>query len=149
MRQKGGLTKCRARGIPIGMTARMACQHCLARLAGFVLVLPFLLLAGIAPGYMPVRGADGAITMVICADGMAVEVAIDPATGEPVAQDAAPEDGRCAWAQLAMAVHPVAEPVLAPPRQMAVVLVPAAPDDLWRPAHDPRGLWARGPPASV
>lgn len=131
------------------MIVRMACQHRLARLIGFVLVLPFVLLAVIAPGYMPVRGADGAITMVICADGMAVEVAIDPATGEPVPHEAAPEDGRCAWAQLALAAHPVSEPDLAPPLRLVVADPPAAPDDLWRPAHDPRGLWARGPPAFV
>ena len=26
---------------------------------------------------------------------------------------------------------------------------PVSPDDLWRPAFDPRGLFARGPPATV
>lgn len=147
--------------MPGAMTARMACQHVLARVTGLVLVLPFLLLAGIAPGYMPVRGADGVITMVICADGMPVEVAVDAATGEPVAvgqgghdglpdsTPKAPEDGRCAWAQLAVAVQPESLPVILPPRRLAVAFTPVAPDDLWRPAHDPRGLWARGPPAFV
>lgn len=118
------------------------------RRTGLVLVLPFLLLALVAPGFMPGRMGDGTITMVICADGLAVEVAVDSVTGQPM-QPQAPEDGRCDWAQAALAVALLTQPEPAPPARLATRFTPVAPNDLWRPAHDPRGLWARGPPAFV
>lgn len=126
---------------------RISLQDILRR-TGLVLVLPFLLLSLVAPGFMPGRADDGTITMVICADGMAVEVAVDAVTGQPV-QKQAPEDGRCDWAQAALAVALMTQPELAPPARLATRFTPASPNDLWRPAHDPRGLWARGPPAFV
>lgn len=135
------------------MSARVA--HSLTRVLGFLLVLPFMAMALVAPGVMPARSQDGAITMVICADGMAVELRVDPATGQPVETDAmagtdtAPEDGRCDWSQAVSVAVLLAQPDLPPPLRLLRAVVPVAPEDLWRPAHDPRGLWARGPPASV
>ena len=126
---------------------RLSLQDVLRR-TGLVLVLPFLLMSLVAPGFMPGRAADGTITMVICADGVTVEMLVDAATGQPV-QKHAPEDGRCDWAQATQAVALLSQPVLPPPARLAVRFTPVAPDDLWRPAHDPRGLWARGPPATV
>lgn len=111
---------------------------------GFALVLPFLLLSLIAPGYMPVRDADGTLRMVICANGGPVEVVMDLGTGEPV--QSAPEDNRCDWAQMALAELAVAVPLPRPPLELLVLSAPASLDDLWQPAHDPRGLYARGPP---
>ncbi|RGP38331.1 hypothetical protein [Pseudotabrizicola alkalilacus] len=116
----------------------------LIRSIGIALVLPFLLLSLIAPGYMPVRDADGTLRMVICAEGGPVEVVLDLNTGEPV--QPAPEDNRCDWAQMAVAHLVVAQPLPRPPLVVLVLLAPALPDDLWHPAHDPRGLYARGPP---
>ena len=49
------------------MSARVA--HSLTRVLGFLLVLPFMAMALVAPGVMPARSQDGAITMVICACG--------------------------------------------------------------------------------
>ena len=97
---------------------------------------------------MPVQAPDGGITMVICSGAGAVSVVIDPETGEALPHEA-PEDGRCSWAQMAAAaVLPEAAPLLVP---VAVPQVwqPVAAHDLWRPAFDPRGLFARGPPATV
>lgn len=122
-------------------------SHCL-RVTGLLLVLPFLLLSLIAPGFMPVRGADGGVAIVICADGAMAEIIVDAATGQPM-PDAAPQDERCAWAQAAVVVAELAQPALVPPVALPLGFHPVAPHDLWRPAHDPRGLWARGPPETV
>lgn len=122
-------------------------SHCL-RVTGLLLVLPFLLLSLIAPGFMPVRGADGGMAIVICADGAMAEIIVDAATGQPM-PDAVPQDGRCAWAQAGVVVAVLAQPDLPVPAIVARAFHPVAPDDLWRPAHDPRGLWARGPPETV
>lgn len=139
-----GIAKARQGG---GMIARLR-QHRFLRLACLLPALPFVLLSLVAPGYMPGRGDDGMLTMVICADGAMVEMVMDAATGAP-ADRAAPEDGRCAWAQAALALAVPGQPDLPPPLRLVHRLHPAAPDDLWRPAHDPRGLFARGPPRPV
>ena len=137
----------------MGMSARDLCQHCLLRIASLWLVLPFVLLSLVAKGYMPMQAADGGITMVICSGAGTVSVMIDPATGQPqtglkAAHDT-PEDGRCSWAQMTLAaVLPDVAPAL-PPVSLSRSFVPVSPDDLWRPAFDPRGLFARGPPATV
>ena len=134
------------------MSARSLCQHCLLRITGLWLAMPFLLMSLMAPGYMPVQGADGGITMVICSGDGPVTMILDPATGAPMAQDGSkdgPKDGRCSWAQAAMAVADLAPTQLAPPVMLARAFVPVLPDGLWRPAFDPRGLFARGPPATV
>lgn len=114
---------------------------------GLVLVLPFVLLTLIAPGYMPVRDADGGLRMVICSDAGMVEITIDPATGEPV--ESAPEDGRCAWMAAAMADLVPAQALPKPPVTLGVGLVHGAVADLISPAFDPRGLYARGPPLTI
>lgn len=130
------------------MSARILCQHCLLRIISLWLVMPFVLLSLVAPGYMPVQAADGGLTMVICADGGAVEVRIDPKTGEKLAHKQL-EDGRCSWAQMAVSgLLPETAP-LVPPMALPQVWQPVAAHDLWRPAFDPRGLFARGPPATV
>ena len=77
------------------------------RIALCALLLPFLLSALIASGVMPARSAGGAITLVICtAEGMA-ELAVDPATMQPLdvsAHGGTDQDGpqkqtgNCAWA---------------------------------------------------
>lgn len=118
------------------------------RRTGLLLVLPFLLMSLVAPGFMPGRASDGTMTLVICADGLPVEIVVDAVTGQPV-QKQAPEDGRCDWAQAVQAVALLTQPVLPSPVRLAGRFTPVATDDLWRPAHDPRGLWARGPPATV
>ncbi|HRK42364.1 MAG TPA: hypothetical protein PLH11_04920 [Gemmobacter sp.] len=130
------------------MSARRLCQHCLLRIVSLWLAMPFVLLSLVAKGYMPAQAADGGLTMVICSAAGAISVTIDPETGEKIAHEA-PEDGRCSWAQMALtALLPEAGATL-PPVALPRAMLPVTPDDLWRPAFDPRGLFARGPPATV
>lgn len=121
----------------------------MTRIVGLWLALPFVMLSLIAPGYMPVQADNGSLTMVICSDGMAVEVSVDLATGQPVSKQQSPQDGRCSWAQAAQAAVLMDGPAVTPPQAMPRSMVAVAPDDLWQPAYDPRGLWARGPPSAV
>lgn len=53
-------------------------------------LVPFFLASLLAAGVMPARIADDTIALVICMDGTATEIAVDPATMRPV--DAAPDD---------------------------------------------------------
>ena len=113
-----------------------------------LLVMPFVMLSLVAQGYMPVQAAGGGITMVICSVDGPVSMSIDPATGEELGHKA-PEDGRCSWAQMTSAAVIADMPMVPPPVMLSRAVVPASPNDLWRPAFDPRGLFARGPPATV
>lgn len=130
------------------MTARLLCQHCLTRISSLLLAMPFVMLSLVAQGYMPVQAAGGGITMVICSIDGPVSMSIDPVTGEEVGHKA-PKDGRCSWAQMTSAVVIADMPMALPPVLLSRAVVPASPNDLWRPAFDPRGLFARGPPATV
>lgn len=118
------------------------------RLAGLVLAMPFVLLSLVAQGYMPVRGDDGALRIVICTGQGPVAMVLDPETGGLIP---APEvvDGRCSWGQAALAITVPEAPVMRVPLRLAQAFHPVAPDDLWRPAYDPLGIWARGPPRAV
>lgn len=87
--------------------------HLLRTVLVWASVLPFVLMSLIGAEVMPVRGADGTLTMVICTgDGM-IEIAVDPAMMEPVADegdrnDTAPGQGLCDWAA-AQAAYTLAE----------------------------------------
>lgn len=83
--------------------------------AGWVLLLPFLLLSLISPAVMPARAADGTMLLVLCTGDGPVEMLVDLATGQPV--ERAPDHGddktdHCAWACGQMAVAELAAPVL-------------------------------------
>lgn len=113
-----------------------------------MLAVGLLLLAALFPvGMMPGMGQDGQVVMVLCSGNGPVQMVLDPMTG---AFHKAPAQGgpACDWAG-AQAALDVAPPVVVP---VAVVVRRAGPDlavALWRPAYDPRGLWARGPPVSI
>lgn len=130
------------------MTFAPAPRSVWMRLAGLVLAMPFVLLSLVAQGYMPARGDDGALRIVICTGQGPVAMVLDPETGR---LKPAPEvvDGRCSWAQAALALTVPEAPVLRVPLRLAQAFHPVAPDDLWRPAYDPLGIWARGPPRAV
>ena len=115
-----------------------------------MLRLPVLMalvaLFAVPPGVMPGTAADGQLQMVICSGAGPVAMMLDPATGEM--KPAAPDPARtgCDWG-MALAVTDLPTPVALP--QHAFASRRAAPQRaamLWRPAHDPRGIWARGPP---
>lgn len=112
----------------------------LRRLVAALVLVPVLLAALIPAGLMPVRAADGALTLVLCTPEGPVTLAVDPATGEPV--QAAPD--RCAWAMAhAAAALPDPLPVITPapravePLRTALASLPASQDR--HPAPLPRG----------
>ena len=112
-------------------------------------VLPLLLAALFPVGLMARTGADGQMVMVLCTGDGPVQMVLDPVTGQ--FHKAPPTSDRtgCDWAmsQVAGDIAPPA-PLPLPPDAMSRA-APALAVALWRPAHDPRGIWARGPPASV
>ena len=86
--------------------------------------------------------------MVICSGDGPMMMVLDPSTGEFRPAPPSTKKSGCDWACCgALAVtarfdlpHPV-------PRLLG--LAPETAVVLWRPAHDPRGIQARGPPLSV
>ena len=90
--------------------------HLLRTVLAWVSILPFVLMSLIGAAVMPVRSADGTLTMVICSGDILIETAVDPATMEPVSDegrnnDSAPEQGVCDWAAAQSAYTLVAQSV--------------------------------------
>lgn len=115
--------------------------------ARWALLLPFVLMALLAPGVMPQRAADGQMMLVLCTPEGPAEMVIDLATGQPVPFDA-PEDGRCDWAmaQAATLLHvdmPEAWPLVLTRAEHA------AGASLWRAGALPGAVTARGPPILI
>jgi hypothetical protein len=130
------------------MTSQHA-PHGLIGLLRILVLLPFLGLSLLPQGVMPSRAADGTLTLTLCSGGGPVVVTIDLATGEPVAPGHGKVSQTCDWAMGQVAALVGADSVANGPLQ---VLRPfdAAPETFaYRPAYDPRGLWARGPPALI
>lgn len=90
---------------------------------------------------MPARTGEG-VVMVICSGDGPMLMVFDPASGT---FHKAPAETRCDWA-----ASPVAMPAeFDLPLRLWTWVDRATMAEIWRPAHDPRGLWARGPPLSV
>ena len=109
---------------------------------------PFLLLllifsAQFQVGLMPAQGAEGMV-MVICSGDGPMMMVLDPATGEFRPAPPSTKKSGCDWAGCGLALVPVQE--LPPLVTQVTPVAPVIETDLWRPAHDPRGIWARGPP---
>jgi hypothetical protein len=117
----------------------------LRRIGLVLMLLPFGLLALIPAAAMPMQGADGRIVMVLCTTDGRVDVLFDPATGE-VSEVPTKAPGTCDWAAATgIAVLADAPPLAARPR--VLTQTPPAPQQFaYAPAHDPRGVYARGPP---
>ena len=114
-------------------------QHHLRRLGLLAVLLPFILTSLIGAGVMPVRSDSGVLMLVICTGDEMVEVAFDPVTMTPVADDAdnrgSPAPGPCDWATAQHAFALSFSPTFSSPirllvaslvPQPAVVLVVAA-----------------------
>lgn len=103
------------------------------------------------PDMMPEQRLAGGIDMVLCSGSGAMIMVLDPTTGEtrPKPDRTSAKPG-CDWA-MAQAGADLAVPpfVLTAPVMAARRAAPALANGFWRPAHDPRGLYARGPPALV
>ena len=118
-------------------------RHALAAL----LLLPFLALCLLSPAAMLERGSSGALVMVLCTGDGPVEMTVDLGTGHDTGTPQTKQ--RCDWATAHAAVLDVA-PIALPSATAAYHrAAPALAIALWRAAHDPRNLWARGPPNLV
>lgn len=118
------------------------------RLRGLAVVLPLVLAALFPVGVMPGQDQDGQTVMVLCSGDGPMLMVLDPVTG---AFHKAPASGKsaCHWAAgpaLAALPTPQALPVPVLLTRRAALPLSAA---LWQPAHDPRGIFARGPPIPV
>ncbi len=109
-------------------------------------MLLLLFAAQFQVGLMPAE-AGGRAVMVICSGDGPLMMVVDPTTGKLRPAPPATKSSGCDWAGGALAVEPAATAVLfvAP----VVGVAPQTAADVWRPAHDPRGIWARGPPRSM
>jgi hypothetical protein len=98
----------------------------------------------VAPGFMPIVGADG-FTIAMCSGQNAVSVPV-PGKSDP----AMPGGGGCAFASLAMATAPDVPAMLAPPLVIAPVSQPLVPlvrsPHIGVPAPPPPAI---GPPALI
>ena len=108
-------------------------------------------LAILPTGVMPHVGATGALELVLCSVEGPVTMVVDPITGETKRK--APSDSAkpaCDWATAHSSGTVLTEaPFPKPPQTLDRQAAPAMETALWRPAHDPRGLYARGPPSLV
>ncbi len=123
-----------------GKTRRSPPQR---RIALWLALLPFLALSLIAPGVMPARAADGTMVLVLCTPEGPQELIVDPGSGP----DSHKDDARCDWAQGQPGAPLDAAPASLPAMLTAGRTASLAAHPLFRPAHDPRGIFARGPPA--
>ena len=112
-----------------------------------ILLLLLIFSAQFQVGLMPAQGAEGGTVMVICSGDGPMMMVLDPATGEFRPAPPSTRKSGCDWAGCGLAVEPVqVTPVFV---SRVIPATPVIETDLWRPAHDPRGLWARGPPRLV
>lgn len=116
----------------------------LAALFRFALVLLLLFAAQFQVGLMPAEDASGRMVMVICSGDGPLMMVVDPQTGELRPAPPATQTSGCHWAGGDVAVVTPTQPLVLEAQLSAVD--PVIETDLWRPAHDPRGIWARGPP---
>ncbi len=116
----------------------------LAALFRLAIVLLLIFSAQFQVGLMPAQDASGRMVMVICSGDGPLMMVVDPQTGELRPAPPATKTSGCHWAASDVAVMAAALPVVIAAQLRAVE--PVIETDLWRPAHDPRGIWARGPP---
>lgn len=117
--------------------------------ARLMAVVALLGLAILPQGVMPHVGADGGLELVLCSSEGPVSMIIDPATGEArrkgPAESAKPA---CDWAIAhSFSVLLADTPAPSPPETLDKRATVALATSVWRPAHDPRGIYARGPPS--
>jgi hypothetical protein len=139
------------RRLPLAITV-MTVRHAPHGLIGFLRILvlvPFLGLSLLPQGVMPGRSADGTLTLTLCTGTGTVDVVIDADTGVPVSPAHGEVSQTCDWAmgQVAALVGE-ADAQSGPPLVLRPFDAPAE-TFAYTPAHDPRGIWARGPPSLI
>jgi hypothetical protein len=114
-----------------------------------IAVLPLLALGLLPAGVMPVQGSDGGMVLVLCSGSGPMLMTVDPATGTfKKAPPTAPKSA-CDWAMAQGGTALPAAIALPLPPQTLVRAAPALASLDFRPAHDPRGIYARGPPSLI
>ncbi|MBE0553169.1 MAG: hypothetical protein IH625_05715 [Rhodobacteraceae bacterium] len=123
----------------------------LRRLRAALMRLPVLLALAVIgllpPGVMPTQAENGQIVMVICSTDGPVRAVYDAATGTLTELPDDEPQAPCHWSLAQAAVDLVAPVALPVPAGLTRRAAPELAVALWRPAHDPRGLYARGPPS--
>ena len=114
-----------------------------------VVVLPLLALGLLPAGVMPGQDHDGGVVLVLCSGNGPMLMTLDPATGSfKQAPPSAPKTA-CDWAMAqGGGTLPTALTLPMPP-QTLVRAAPALASLDFRPTHDPRGIYARGPPSLI
>ena len=128
----------------MGLTGFLSCvRHAALR---FFVVLPLIALAVFPAGVMPTQGSDGEMVLVLCTGDGPMLMTLDPTTG--TFQKAPPSSPKsvCDWAMAQAGVSLPAAITLPVPPQTLVRAAPALASLDFRPTHDPRGIYARGPP---
>lgn len=112
----------------------------------WVLIAPLLLLLFAPPSVMPVKTADGGISIVICTGDGPLEMRIDPETGDPLPDRDDKDNAGCHWNALRdvatlpdLAPAPAAAAFFSEQAVVATALVPRQPTRYERPP-------ARAPP---
>ncbi len=114
------------------------------RICGCILLVPFLLMTLLPAAVMPMQAANGTVMLVLCTGDGPVEMAVDLGS----APDDTATSPRCDWAtHAASAVLPEIIQAIRPAAYTRHAMAMTA--DLVAPAHDPHGVMARGPPATL
>ena len=112
-----------------------------------VVVLPVLALVLFPAGMMPGQATDGQMVWVLCSGDGPVMMTIDPATGAFKQVPPSGTKSACDWDMAHSGVTLPATLTTPLPLQSLVRAAPALASLDFRPAHDPRGIYARGPPS--
>lgn len=136
---------------PLAMRAPDRIRRLTQHVTRLLAVVAALGLAALPQGAMPHVGTAGALELVLCSVDGPVTMVVDPITGETKRK--APGGSAkpaCDWATAHGPVALIAAPLPpSPPQTLDRRAAPSLAVALWRPAHDPRGLYARGPPSLV
>jgi hypothetical protein len=117
--------------------------------AGWVLLIPFLLLSLISSAAMPARAADGTMVLILCTGDGPVETMLDLATGQPVEKAPAKAGDHCAWACGQMTLADLAPPAMTLGVAASRRAEPPAPLPSLALSHAKGLPPATGPPASA
>jgi len=114
-----------------------------------LVVLPLLALGLFPAGVMPGQGSDGQMVWVLCTGDGPMLITLDPATGTFKQAPPSSPKSACDWAMAqAGGTLPAAMTLPLPPQTLERA-TPALASLDFRPAHDPRGIYARGPPSLI
>ena len=98
---------------------------------------------------MPGQGSDGGVVLVLCSGSGPMLMRLDPATGTFKKAPPASPKSACDWGMAQVGITlPAAIALPLPPQTLARATSALASLD-FRPAHDPRGIYARGPPSLI